>query len=172
LSSGGCVPNDAASPRYVDNGQTVTDRKYCLEWEKKTDSPGLNDVNRTYSSYTFEGGGGVVPDGEAFSVFLPALNTGRFSRHSGWRLPSEEGRISPFTGPKELETILLGQFPCGIDPCIDPIFGPTASDYYVSSSYEERDLFPPPSGVWVVRFSSGQVILSYGLYLRAVRGGP
>lgn len=170
VSNGGCVPNDAASPRYLDNGLTVTDRKYCLEWEKKRNAPGLNDVNRTWISFIFEPGGSIHPDGPAFTVYLPTLNTARFARHNGWRLPSEAGRKSPFTGPLELESILLTAFPCLDSPCIDTVFGPTAPDHYVSSTYVENDLFP--AGVWVVDFDSGEAILGYGYYLRAVRGAP
>lgn len=34
---GNCVPQTSPSPRFVDNGDgTVTDRKTCLVWEKKT----------------------------------------------------------------------------------------------------------------------------------------
>src|SRR5437867_1000755 len=43
-----CVPSEATVPRFVDNGNgTVTDRKTCLVWEKKT--AGLHHVNNVYA---------------------------------------------------------------------------------------------------------------------------
>ena len=55
-----------------------------------------------------------------------------FAGHDDWRLPREAG-ISA-TGDRELESILLAPFPCGTQPCIDPIFGPTAPDLYWSAT--------------------------------------
>lgn len=63
--------------------------------------------------------------------------TGRRAGHCDWRLPSEDGRNSPFTGARELESILLAPSPpspCGTVPCIDPIFGPTVAFYYWSAT--------------------------------------
>ena len=161
VSNGGCVPSPSASPRYVDNGLTVTDLTTCLEWEKKTTSAGVNNVNNLYA-WTQSG----IADGTAFSVFLPTLNAGRFARHTGWRLPSEEGKNPPFTGPKELESILN----CGFNPCIDPIFGQTASsDYWSSSSH-----YIYPYDKWAVDFLGFTTYLYFtdNVYVRAVRGGP
>src|SRR5262249_27672856 len=50
-----------------------------------------------------------------------------------------EGGARPVThagssDPHELKTILLEPYGCGTSPCIDPIFGPTASNRYWSSS--------------------------------------
>ena len=174
VSNGGCVPNDAASPRYVDNGLTLTDRTTCLEWEKKKNVPGVNDVIDPYEAGHFECCYSFVPDGTAYTLFLRTLNEQRFARHKNWRLPSEEGRNSPFTGPKELEAILLAPYLCDFHPCIDSIFGPTASSWYWSSSSRPGDLFPP--GIWAVDFDSGLASLNawsgQSVYVRAVRGAP
>ena len=177
VSNGGCVPDDAASPRYVDNGLTVTDRKTCLEWEKKKNASGLNDVNdNSYEVGHFECCYTFVPDGTAYTLFLRALNGQRFARHKDWRLPSEEGQNSPFTGPKDLEAILRAPYLCDFHPCIGSIFGPTASSWYWSSSSHASDLFPPSMGIWAVDFDSGYVSLNawsgQSVYVRAVRGAP
>jgi hypothetical protein len=72
-----------------------------------------------------------------------------------------------------LETILLEPYPCGTDPCIDSIFGPTASSgpaFYWSSS-----TIGYPTYAWLVGFSDGIVITGGGeagdSHVRAVRGG-
>ena len=73
------------------------------------------------------------------------LNAANFAGHNDWRLPSELGCNGPgvwgppgytcgSSDPHELETILLEPYGCGTSPCIDPIFGPTASNRYWSSS--------------------------------------
>src|SRR5262245_36644002 len=77
--------------------------------------------------------------------WLNQLNAANFPGHNDWRLPSELGCNGPgvwgppgytcgSSDPHELETILLEPYGCGTSPCIDPIFGPTASNRYWSSS--------------------------------------
>jgi hypothetical protein len=175
----GCVVNPSASPRYVDNGDgTITDRTTCLVWEKKTgtvgtrlicgtsegcpDPHGVNNVYRWSNS-------GTAADGPVFTVFLAQLNAGAgFAGRTDWRLPSEDGRESPFTGPKELESIVeAGHGP----PIINPIFGPTASDFYWSSSTSSV----VPRAAWYVYFFSRFVNTGSKTSdndVRAVRGGP
>jgi hypothetical protein len=67
----------------------------------------------------------------------------------------------------ELLTIL----DCGFGPpCIDPIFGPTGSSFYWSSSSGADS----PLEAWYVFFGLGdvqRVFKNSDLYVRAVRGG-
>jgi len=189
-SCGGCVVNGAALPRFVDNGDgTVTDRITCLMWEKKTGAVGAgvtcaispttcpdpHGVNNRYQwSIT-----GTDPDGGAFTDFLAKLNTAGFAGHNDWRLPSEDGCNSGYlgdgncpTGTRELESIRAALFPnCTSSPCIDSVFGPTASDRYFSST----TLTVNPGNAWHVTFANGFVASSgkaANIYVRAVRGGP
>jgi hypothetical protein len=143
------------SGTFTDNlDGTVTDSATGLMWEKKVGTVGnpvgidIHDVNREFT-WTSTGNG---PDGGAFTIFLATLNTPPcFAGHCDWRLPSEEGH-NPSTpsGPKEFESIFLPSCPVGSTPCIDPIFGPTATinggywsatDYYGNSNYSYLALF-------------------------------
>ena len=104
-----------------------------------------------------------------------------FAGHSDWQLPSEEGCIScwePYRcpcGPAELESILLTPYtspsPCRTSPCIDPIFGLTASWYYWSGSTN----YPAyPNEAFFVHFGHGGAGIWHkgsGTHVRAVRGG-
>ncbi len=70
----------------------------------------------------------------------------------------------------ELESIVLAPFPCGTDPCIDPIFGPTASSLYWSATSHATF----PSLAWFVSFFDSDVFATDkfpGYFVRAVRGG-
>jgi Protein of unknown function (DUF1566) len=110
------------------------------------------------------------PDGTAFTTFLAALDnstssdgstvSGCFASHCDWRLPTSA----------ELQTILLSPFSCGQDPCIDPIFGPTGSDFYWSGTTDAGlDL-----DAWVVKFGDGFLDVddkSDSNHVRAVSGG-
>jgi len=172
---GFCVPNPAASPRFVDNMDgTVTDLKTCLMWEKKTGTITMSvdcstttcsdphDVNNRYKwSAT-----GTAPDGGAFTDFLPQVNgllcsstsCAGLGGHSDWRLPTIA----------ELQTILLAPYPCGTTPCIDAIFGPTQLDNYWSATTYFS------TAAWGVLFDTGFVNDTTKLftdYVRAVRGG-
>ena len=108
-------------------------------------------------------------DGGAFTDFLDKLNdqtfgtaatpnavTGCFAGHCDWRLPNIV----------ELQTIL----DCGFGPpCIDPIFGPTASSVYWSASTSVNPIF-----VWLAFFNDGGANIFFktnALYVRAVRAG-
>jgi len=137
-------------------GLTVFDKRYGnLEWEKKTDDGGVHDKDNVYTWSNF---GTNNPDGTAFTVFLAALNEGAcYAGHCDWRLPTQT----------ELWTIV----DCSLGaPCVDPIFGPTQSGFYWSSSSYALD----PSYAWGVGFLNGNS--TYGskalnYYVRAVRGG-
>jgi hypothetical protein len=173
-----CVVDPSASPRYVDNGDgTITDRATCLVWEKKTGTVGTrvtcttssgcpdpHDVNNLYRwSDT-----GTDPDGSAFTLFLEQLNAGAgFAGRTDWRLPTSAGVGSAPTGqPGELESIV----DTGYSPTINPIFGPTASSsYWSSSTYSDY-----PSGAWFVYFAGRYVdtnTKTISDFVRAVRGG-
>jgi hypothetical protein len=175
VSNGGCVPDAAASPRYVDNGLTVTDRTTCFEWEKKRNAPGVNDVNDgSYGLGHWECCYFLVPDGTAYTLFLQTLNDRRFARHKDWRLPSEEGRNSG-SGPNELEAILRAPYLCDFHPCIDSIFGATALSPYWSTSWKGSDILPR-FDIWTVDFDNGYASpdawQTQDPHVRAVRGAP
>ena len=154
-----------------DRGLTVFDHGTGLEWEKKTDDGGLHDKDNYYS---WSPGPPWNPDGTAFTVFLAALNGGAalgvsadgvttpsgpcYASHCDWRLPTVS----------ELRTILDCSYG---PPCVAPIFGPTqSSDYWSSSSIADY-----PDGAWLVDFSYGNANANgktYSTYVRAVRGAP
>jgi hypothetical protein len=135
----------AHAKRFTDNGDgTVTDHQSGLMWEKKTSagSSGVHDVN---NKYTWSNGTDFVPSGTAFTVFLATLNngadlnagftpggepidspiTGCFANHCDWRLPSIV----------ELKSIRAAGCATGKNlPCIDPAFGSTQADTYLSAT--------------------------------------
>jgi len=162
--------SDAAiACRYGDNGDgTVTDYDTQLQWEKKdgvgggANAANPHDVDNRYSWSTVLGTTGTG--------FLDQLNgesstgtnaTGCFAGHCDWRLPTVV----------ELQALLLEPNPCGTSPCIDPIFGPTDTWFYWSST-TRAPVFP--SDGWVVYFVTGTLNLSaksVNNSVRAVRGG-
>ena len=212
-----CTAAPSASPRFVDNGNgTITDRQTCLVWEKKDDAGGIHDQDTAYQWACLEGVNLCQPSVEAAAAcaagtgssstvgcaqcsatscdtiwtFQLAVNSGTgFAGHHGWRLPSEDGVNSPFTGPKELETILAGQVPnCTSNPCVDAAFntnciaGCSATGATPCSCTESSYYWSPttnadvPTGAWVVGFGRGSVggfdkNSTNIIYVRAVRGG-
>lgn len=157
--------------RYVDNGDgTVSDTQTGLTWEKKDDSGGIHDKDNFYSLSAT----GSLPDGTAYTVFLPTLNkntstdgnttiTGCFAGHCDWRLPT----IS------ELQTILLQ--PCATSPCIDPVFGIISTWAYWSGTSDDPSV--DPTGLWAWQVLFQQPGYSYNGVktetrpVRAVRSG-
>jgi hypothetical protein len=166
------------SPRFVDNGDTVTDRKTCLVWEKKNEADAGQDFTNPHDAdNTYQWSStGTAMDGGAFTDFLVELNAGTgFAGHTDWRLPTSGGCCGSPTGqPAELESIVdTSAAGCGTgSPCINATFGPTVASLYWSSSTDAIS----PYGAWVVNFSNGGVgsgvSKTDGRFVRAVRGGP
>ena len=98
--------------------------------------------------------------------FINQLNAAGFAGHSDWRLPTSAGAgLFPTGQPAELESIVdETQGACGsggpLDPCIDPVFGPTAfAGYWTGSPLEPLTsafeqvwgvFFAPDGGVFSV----------------------
>ena len=106
--------------------------------------------------------------------WLDQVRDAGFAGESDWRLATSAGIRGFLTGePAELESILdLNQGACGggSGACIDPLFGPTATDSYWSAS----TFAPSPDFAWGVYFSAGSVngVFKYdGNFVRAVRSG-
>jgi hypothetical protein len=82
--------------------------------------------------------------------------------------------------PAELESILREPYGCSVSgPCIDPIFGPTKSHYYWTSTTLTNADFAPldplPYHAWFVVFSDGWVSAiskNHVNHVRAVRDVP
>ena len=161
-------------PRFEDRGLTVFDHQTGLEWEKKTDAGGIHNKDNRYTwSIAYYD---PNPNGTAFTLFLAALNGSCVTEsadgvsvssktgcpgagHNDWRLPTVS----------ELKTIVDCSHGA---PCVDPIFGPTQSHFYWSSSNHVS--LPSSIYAWIVYFTnrdwSGS-LKTNGLYVRAVRGG-
>ena len=115
--------------------------------------------------------------------WLGQVNAANYAGHNDWRLPSESGCNTCWIGSPsfsctgcltpsahELETILVSPYPCGTDPCIDPIFGPTGGSYWSASTDASN-----PAAAWIVSFNVGSIFggaKTAAAYVRAVRGGP
>jgi len=166
------TPTSTGAVRFVDNGDgTITDNQTGLMWEKKSDDGSIHDKD---NFYTWGSTGANSPDGTASTIFLTTLNATGFAGHSDWRLPSEEGRNAPFTGPKELESILEAPLPPVFDTGCTP--GCTVTDCsctpisfitWSATSYVSNPLF-----AWHVSFGTGAVstmLKAFPGYARAVR---
>lgn len=140
------------------NDGTIIDNQTGLMWEKKVGGAGcLHCVDDTYDWF------------DAMSDWISEVNghtddpnvQAGLGGHTDWRLPTIV----------ELQTLLIEPFPCGTDPCIDPILGPPFSSFYWSST----SLAGIPTDAWLVLFFDGFVLTgdkSNGIPLvRAVRGG-
>ena len=67
------------TPRFTDNGLTITDNATGLMWEQKTNDGSVHDMNNTYTWF------------DAFDAFLygpPGLNNTNFAGHNDWRIPN------------------------------------------------------------------------------------
>jgi len=156
----GETPVHWGAGRFLDLGKTVFDTKTGLEWEKKTgpvdftvDFSNLHDVDNVY------------PWLDATGSWIAAVNAEKFAGRSDWRVPTLD----------ELFTILETPTPgtgagCNRNPCIDPIFGPTAALIYWSAT--ELD----PGIAWFVWFDDSGLAQNNNksnfFKVRAVRTGP
>jgi hypothetical protein len=155
LKSPVCAVAVSTNGRFFDLGPVVLDTQTGLQWEKKVAGgsfgaclSALHGVDSTCTWF------------QATGDWINAVNAANFAGFGDWRVPTKD----------ELTTILLKPFPCGTSPCIEAIFGPTASAFYWSAT--ELD----PSLAFVVSFASGVVSSVFdknsSLRVRAVRGGP
>jgi hypothetical protein len=176
----------SGDPFYAhEHGLYVTDTQTNLMWVTLVDCGGpAADCTAAAGSCTAPlcvqnrydwSASGEDPDGLAFTKYLEQLNGNlpsfQETREGGvtpleancyaglcdWRLPTRE----------ELLTIL----DCGFGPpCIDPIFGPTASSFYWSASTVDFG----PGNAWGVEFGFGNSNFGnkgFDSQVRAVRGG-
>ncbi len=155
---GSAVMNLVIENRYQDTGATIVDRHARLEWEKKVNLDGVanpadpHDADNKYSwslpPYVF--GADMPPDGTAFTQFLGSLG-------GSWRLPDRD----------ELDSLRIGL--CSVAPCIDPLFGPTRSGSYWTSTTS----YIVPSTAVAVNFATGFETPAFyktdSLFVRAVR---
>ncbi len=179
-------PHDAGAPngRFEDTGLAVIDHRTGLEWEKKAGTIGVNsacpggptcnDPHHVNNKYSWSNSGREF-DGSARTLLLDVLNdvagggASCFAGHCDWRLPSSGGRFGvPTDEPSELETIADCSFGW---PCIPPVFSPTFSSAYWSSSTPMSN----PLIAWSIDFFHYELIAfsKTGFhFVRAVRDRP
>ena len=138
-------------------GPVALDTRTGLMWEKKVAGSGcLHCVEDTYSWCNATG---IAVGCAVTNNWIAAVNAEAFAGFTDWRVATRD----------ELAGILLEPFPCGTIPCIDPIFGPTASaDYWSATELA-------PLTAWFVNFAFGDVSGDFKnnpFRVRALRGGP
>jgi len=134
---------------------TIEDKNTGLNWEVKcSNCGGLHDV---VGIDVWSGDGSE----ETIWDWLNQINAegGKgYAGHNDWRIPNL----------RELQSIVDYE---RVGPSIDPIFGPTVSNFYWSSTTYADD----PAQAWLVGFLFGDFDANGKdalLFVRAVRGGP
>lgn len=191
-----CIADAPPSPRFVDNRDgTVTDRQTCLVWEKKGGYDGApvacpggascGDPHDADNRYTWSDTPGGAYTGAVFTDFLAGLNTGGFAEHANWRLPDEVGAAAPFTGVRELATLVDAIAPgCGSGaPCTPAAFqtsctascsatDPTCSCAAPTDTWTMT--YDGSDNAWSIDFGDAtttSLVKTSALAARAVRGG-
>jgi hypothetical protein len=159
--------------RFEDRGKTVFDHQTNLEWEKKTNA-GDGSIHDWGTTYTWSTGTNN-PDGTVFTVFLAGLNAGACVSTSADGTTDSAGTDCSFAGHGDWRLPKVSELMTIVDPAqsptIDPIFGPSQSNLYWSSSSESST----PQAVWSVNLNGGAaggVNKTDSHYVRAVRSGP
>lgn len=159
-----CAVGQSATGRFLDFGIAVVDTQSRLMWEKKV--PGSADphgADEQVTSWCEATGNSVGFCAGNTASWIGRVNGQAFAGHTDWRVPTLaelQGIVDPATPGCD----------SGLSPCIDPVFGPTASSVYWSAT--ESD----PAGAWGVNFFNGNAfayLKSNSVFgVRAVRGGP
>lgn len=151
------------SGRFIDRGDgTVYDVLTGLLWERKDAFDGVPDPANPHDADNLYPMAAAPPGGVDVGAFLAQLDGAGGACFAGlcdWRLPTLG----------ELQSVQLQSFPCTVLPCIDPTFGPTAADFYWSSTPLEGE----PAYRWGVYFGYGSLGLADVIdpeYVRAVHG--
>jgi hypothetical protein len=155
-----------AGPRFVDQGGSIVDNLTFLTWEKKSFPDGMEgpgrDVDNIEPCANFPD---EDPVGPLFQ-HIDSMNDIDYEDRTDWRLPTSS----------ELQTILLPEtVPCTTNPCVDPLFLPSQSGVYWTSSPSLLEGDDSLSyNRWAVNMGTGELEVASvweSLPFRAVTGG-
>ncbi len=137
------------SPRFTDNGSTVTDGLTGLIWSKDANSPGPSGCNPATTKTWL-----------AALDYVKCLNTNSHLGYNDWRLPNRKELFSLFDHSKYNPSISVGH----------PFTNVQAGNYWTSTTVAENT-----SNAWFAQMPYGDLVkssnksLSY--YVWPVRGG-